>query len=296
MQSFLVTRRTSIQRSSIVGLEPRPNRRGRGRPVSGLSQKDMARLLRIDVETYARIERGVTKADPVVLNQIARVLRMTEEERALLYLHVLGTHPPAPNVSTQNFTPQIASFLSLATRRTEEASGLVEGPYVWVVDNFTRVLAHNAGYPKMFAGGAPKSLFRFVLKDGVAQLPDNEHYCLLRIMLRYEALRITHPNDPAMQEIEQLVEEASPVVNTAPRELDPDGDLGDTYPFIHPEHGRGCLNQAEITLARGTTYYEGSSMFIAHFYAGVDVPGLRRMLAANTPYFPSPDSSAGRSI
>lgn len=90
LTSLLRYRRTQINPAD-VGL----THRGRGRRAVGLSQAQVAQLLYRTERWYGQFERGgVSAPHPELLEDVARVLRMSEQERAALYLYALGQEPP----------------------------------------------------------------------------------------------------------------------------------------------------------------------------------------------------------
>ncbi|RSS78891.1 XRE family transcriptional regulator, partial [Streptomyces sp. WAC02707] len=74
-----------------------PKRVGRGRRSSGLSQAQVAQALFVTERTYAEFERGNTSQPSTeFLDNVAKVLKMDERERNVLYVYALGYEPPFP--------------------------------------------------------------------------------------------------------------------------------------------------------------------------------------------------------
>lgn len=76
---FLKARRAELSPSE-VGL-----RGGQRRRVRGLRREEVALLAAISTEYYARIEQGRLQASAPLLNEIAQVLRLNEDQRTYLF-------------------------------------------------------------------------------------------------------------------------------------------------------------------------------------------------------------------
>ncbi|MCX4461680.1 helix-turn-helix domain-containing protein [Streptomyces sp. NBC_01728] len=76
---FLKARRAELSPSE-VGL-----RGGQRRRVRGLRREEVALLAAISTEYYARIEQGRLQASTPLLNEIAQVLRLNEDQRTYLF-------------------------------------------------------------------------------------------------------------------------------------------------------------------------------------------------------------------
>jgi transcriptional regulator with XRE-family HTH domain len=83
------SRRERIDPASIPGLARA------GHHKSGVSQEDMARLIGVSNVWYGRLERGESaNYSAEMLDRTAAALRLSDEERMMLYLHALGHEPP----------------------------------------------------------------------------------------------------------------------------------------------------------------------------------------------------------
>ena len=83
------SRRERIDPASIPGLARANHHK------SGVSQEDMARLIGVSNVWYGRLERGESaNYSTEMLDRTAVALRLSEEERMMLYLHALGHEPP----------------------------------------------------------------------------------------------------------------------------------------------------------------------------------------------------------
>ncbi|GGS41511.1 helix-turn-helix domain-containing protein [Streptomyces griseoviridis] len=121
-----------------------PRRGGRGRRAAGLSQAQVAQLLFRTERWYGQFERGgIDAPPPQLLEDVARVLRMNEQERASLYLYALGQEPPdrsagGPQDDPAHDTPAGLSWAGLLDD--------VSPHPVAVTDVAWTVVAHNRGF------------------------------------------------------------------------------------------------------------------------------------------------------
>ncbi|MER6959895.1 helix-turn-helix transcriptional regulator [Streptomyces sp. NPDC000618] len=103
---FLKARRADLNPAD-VGLRGGPRRR-----VSGLRREEVALLAAISTEYYTRIEQGRLHASTPLLNEIAKVLRLNNDQRT--YLLGLAakerTQPPATH-PRQQVDPQLQRML-----------------------------------------------------------------------------------------------------------------------------------------------------------------------------------------
>lgn len=80
---------------------------GRGRRAAGLRREELAALAGLSADYLTRLEQGRSTApSPQVLSALARALRLTEAERAHLYL-LAGRRPPAPEQLSGRVPPGV---------------------------------------------------------------------------------------------------------------------------------------------------------------------------------------------
>lgn len=104
--TFLKTRRGELTPRDAVLLEGAGARR-----VAGLRREEVARLASISTDYYTRIEQGRIRVSAPVLNILADVLKMDEDQRR--YLFSLAGKPSrrAPRRTTQKVQPQLQRLL-----------------------------------------------------------------------------------------------------------------------------------------------------------------------------------------
>ncbi|MFJ9097357.1 helix-turn-helix domain-containing protein [Streptomyces sp. NPDC102405] len=107
---FLKARRADLSPSE-VGL-----RGGQRRRVHGLRREEVALLAAISTEYYARIEQGRLQASAPLLDEIARVLRLNEDQRTYLFqLAAKATAGPATAGDRQQVDTQLRRMLDNLT-------------------------------------------------------------------------------------------------------------------------------------------------------------------------------------
>jgi transcriptional regulator with XRE-family HTH domain len=212
LTSLLRYRRAQVDPAD-VGLT---RRGGRGRRAAGLSQAQVAQLLFRTERWYGQFERGGVEAPPPeLLEDVARVLRMNEQERAALYLYALGQEPPDRSVdgSRQGTAHDVGADLPWV-RLLDDVS-----PHpVAVTDVAWNVIAHNRRFGEFHrtltadGGGhtAPDgfNLLRWQLLWKEARNRqllewEDEWAQAAAARLRYSLAR--HPNNRQLRQIEQEV-------------------------------------------------------------------------------------------
>jgi transcriptional regulator with XRE-family HTH domain len=193
-----------------------PRRGGRGRRAVGLSQAQVAQLLFRTERWYGQFERGgVDAPPPELLEDVARVLRMNEQERAALYLYALGQEPPdrsagGPEDGTAHDAGGVLPW-----------EGLLDdvSPHpVAVTDVAWTVVAHNRGFAAFHralgggraAGATPHgfNLLHWQLLCEEArdrQLLDWESGWARSAAARLRYSLARHPNNRRLRRIEQEV-------------------------------------------------------------------------------------------
>jgi transcriptional regulator with XRE-family HTH domain len=107
---FLKARRADLSPSE-VGL-----RGGQRRRVHGLRREEVALLAAISTEYYARIEQGRLQASAPLLNEIAQVLRLNEDQRTYLFqLAAKATAGPVTAGDRQQVDTQLRRMLDNLT-------------------------------------------------------------------------------------------------------------------------------------------------------------------------------------
>lgn len=192
---FLRARRTELS-PAAVGLPGTGSRRR----VHGLRREEVAALASISTDFYTRIEQGRRLASTEVLDAIARVLGLGDDERAYLF-ELCGKEVRPPVQPAQQVQPQLRRLLD----------GLATTPAV-VLGRRTDILAWNPMAAALFTDFAllhpeDRNFVRLVFCDpGVRALyPRWEHAARNGVaQLRMEAAK--YPGDP---ELANLVRELS---------------------------------------------------------------------------------------
>lgn len=158
--AFLKARRAELDPAS-VGLPAAGPRR-----VAGLRREEVAVLAAISTDYYSRLEQGRIQASPSVLESLARVLRLDDDQRTYMY-ELAATHDyrPPRRVPRPKVQPQLQRMLD----------DLALTP-AFVIGPRTEIVAWNA------LGAAMITDF--------GQIPEKQRY--------YIRLLIT---DPAMREL-----------------------------------------------------------------------------------------------
>jgi transcriptional regulator with XRE-family HTH domain len=147
---FLKARRAELTPSD-VGL-----RGGQRRRVSGLRREEVALLAAISTEYYARIEQGRLQASAPLLNEIAQVLRLTDDQRAYLFeLAAKENVRPATPADRQRVDTQLQRMLDDLTatpafvigRRTDILAWNQLAAALWT--DFTRYQEHERVFVRL---------------------------------------------------------------------------------------------------------------------------------------------------
>jgi hypothetical protein len=221
------------------------------RRVPGLRREELAKIAGVSVDYYSRLEQGRSKnASPVVLDAIARALRLNEAEREHLF-DLAGpvldhTHTPV----VQAVHPSTHQLLDALDRGDTPAC---------VLGRYTNFLATNRLYRAllMWDDGPPRN-------RNLAQLTFLDERCRLLLrnwdvvsgdvtaMLRFGVGR--HPQDPALRElIQELLTASDPFRRLWAVHNVHDRPSGIKY-YRHPIAGDFSVNYQGLTLAEPDQY------------------------------------------
>lgn len=230
LKQFLQERRARISPES-VGLS-RPA--GPGRRAKGLTQPQLDQLLARGRHAYHFLENGRIQNPPVdLLRDLAKLLRLTEDEWVMLHRYARGQEPPGP------LDPD-AGYQVLGTWKRA-----VEGMdhMAYVCDAAWNVLAYNPQFVGMFPDRqVPDNVLRWMCLsvEARAVLTDWTTAWAPRIFPQLRAA-LAAGGDPYLQQLEADVL-ADPI--TAPLYQEPgvvNHPDGDVRPFDHPIHGPGWI-------------------------------------------------------
>ncbi|MFF2374752.1 helix-turn-helix domain-containing protein [Streptomyces xiamenensis] len=208
-----------------------PKRTGRGRRSRGLSQAQVALALNVSERRYADLERGEIAAPSAeLLDLVAKVLRMKEQERATLYVYALGHEPPTP------MDPMAGTNVAPAW---EQAVGRVSGHPCYINDVAWNLLAANDEFLRMFPqtpgkdlGLPDRNLMRWMLLREEARehhLVDWETSWARPLAAQLRTAVAAHPGNQDLQQLDEAVND-DPVAGPIYRDLSmayvhPDGDV-----------------------------------------------------------------------
>lgn len=193
--SFLMARRAELS-PSAVGLPESGMRR-----VRGLRREEVAQLAAISTDYYTRLEQGRVPASRLVLDTLARVLRLDDDQRTYLY-EIAGKGGIRPHRSSpQKVRPQMQRLLDHLT----DVPPMVQGRHF-------DILAWNplaAALMVDFSQLPPKQrnyAWLVFMNCGMRQLyPDWENVARLVVAL----LRMEAAKDPEDARLTALVGELS---------------------------------------------------------------------------------------
>jgi transcriptional regulator with XRE-family HTH domain len=171
---------------------------GGQRRAAGLRREELAMLTRISVDYVTRLEQGrATNPSAQVVEALARALRLSEEERAHLFL-LAGLAPPGPKTVPAYITPSVQRLLDRLT-----------GTPVAVFDATWTLLVANAPYAALMGdpsgrrGNERNGVWRHFLGPGTgARRPpqaQHDHEAALVADLRVAAER--YPADRRLQRL-----------------------------------------------------------------------------------------------
>ncbi|PZG23342.1 helix-turn-helix domain-containing protein [Nonomuraea aridisoli] len=188
---FLKARRTELS-PETVGL---PDAGGRRR-VKGLRREEVAMLASISTDYYTRLEQGRRRASEPVLDTIARVLRLSDDERAYMF-ELSGKDAARPRRRVaQKVQPQLRRLLDDLTTTPAVVLGRRTDILAWnpmaaaLFTDFSRIPEKKRNFVRLvFTDPALRALYpewEYMAQAGVAQL-------------RMEAAR--DPRDPRLMEL-----------------------------------------------------------------------------------------------
>ncbi|AKN75681.1 transcriptional regulator [Streptomyces sp. PBH53] len=225
LQKLLRWKRAQVDPLEL-GLAKPPER---GRRSAGLSQAQVAQALFVTERTYAKLERG-DMATPTAdfLDDVARVLGMTEGERTALYVYTLGYEPPFP------MDPMAGTNVASAW---QSAVSRVSGQPCYINDVAWNVLAANDDFVRMFPqelGQPPQLPEQNLIRWMLLREDAREHHLVdwdkwaERVSAQLRTAVAAHPDNEDLQQLDREVSE-DPVVGPIYRShsgpyIQPDGD------------------------------------------------------------------------
>ncbi|WP_232838713.1 helix-turn-helix domain-containing protein [Streptomyces geranii] len=147
---FLKKRRSQLS-PRMVGLpsSTRPRR------VDGLRREEVAQLASISTDYYTRVEQGRMQASAPVLDTIARVLHLDDDERGYLFQLAGKTTSRTRRRGVQKVQPQLRRVLEDLTSVPAMVQGRRGDILAWnalaaaLVTDFSRVPEKHRNYPRL---------------------------------------------------------------------------------------------------------------------------------------------------
>ncbi|MFJ2958422.1 helix-turn-helix transcriptional regulator [Streptomyces sp. NBC_00669] len=285
----LLARARARQDPAALGLAPRAE--PRGRKVEGLTHEHMTRLLGWPEHKYGYVERGrLAVIDTEILEPIARILCLTEQEWESLVLYATGTPPAFP------LDPQVGRSVPRPWRRVLAGSRDI----AYVSDAAWDLVAYNSAFARLFTPhGVPGNVMRWMLLAPAARvtLADWANSWLPLLVPQLRAAATARPNDKTLQRLIADIRR-DPVVGPcydAPTTeyLQPRAE--GARPLLHPELGPGWATMC----AAGPFGVPGGRLMFVLFDRG-ERPGPQEPMHAPATTGPvdldtGPDSGPGRS-
>jgi transcriptional regulator with XRE-family HTH domain len=236
LAGFLRSRRERIDPTQ-VGLPKSRRRRSRG-----LRREEVAVLAGVSPTWYTYLEQGRNiRPSPAVLDSLARVLLLTEDERHYMHMLVFGHPPrartlPAPAVSMAEMVGQLV-----------ECYGHGAHP-MYVFDEIGDVLAWNDATAEWYTdfGRMPvdqRNMMWWVLTSPEARerLGNWEEDCR-DVVARYRSYVAMRHNDPRISQFIARLQEASPEFAKWWVEHEVHGQSQRPRLFKHPTYGTRTMH------------------------------------------------------
>ncbi|MEU6379451.1 helix-turn-helix transcriptional regulator [Streptomyces sp. NPDC046909] len=188
---FLKKRRSELS-PRTVGLPES----GRPRRVTGLRREEVAQLAHISTDYYTRLEQGRIQVSSSVLETLARVLHLDDDERGYLFQLSGKTTTRTRRRGRQKVQPQLQRVLDDLTATPAIVQGRRGDILAWnalaaaLVTDFSRIPEKHRNYPRIvFTDPAMRSLY--------AHWETSAHMAVAQ--LRMEAAQ--YPEDPRLIEL-----------------------------------------------------------------------------------------------
>lgn len=147
---FLKKRRSELSLRT-VGLPET----GGPRQVAGLRREEVAQLASISTDYYTRLEQGRIQASAPVLEALARVLHLDDDERGYLFQLAGKTRPRTRRRGRQQVQPQLQRVLDDLTATPAIVQGRRGDILAWnapaaaLVIDFSRIPEKHRNYPRI---------------------------------------------------------------------------------------------------------------------------------------------------
>jgi transcriptional regulator with XRE-family HTH domain len=243
---------------------------GLSRRTRGLRREELALLASISVDYLVRLEQGrATNPSAEVLAALSRALRLTNEERDLLYT-VAGQAPPRRSAMTAHVPPSVQRLID----RMADLPVAVYDP-AWTIIAWNRVWAGLMGDPSVVSGRDRNLIWRTFtgrstrVRKSAAEVDEFE----LNAVADLRRALATYPDDARLRDlVEDLRQASSRFVSLwQDRAVNPAGPNSKT--IIHPEVGPITLDCDVLTVA-------GSDLRLVVYTAEPSSPDASRLRLA----------------
>ena len=224
-----------------VGLPPGLSRRTRG-----LRREELALLASISVDYLVRLEQGrATNPSAEVLAALSRALRLTDEERDLLYT-VAGQAPPRRSAMTTHVPPSVQRLVD----RLADLPVAVYDP-AWTIIAWNRVWAALMGDPSVLSGRDRNLVWRTFtgtssrVRKSATEVDEFE----VNTVADLRRALATYPGDARLRDLVSDLREASPRFATLWEERAVNLLGPNSKTIAHPEVGPIALDCDVLTVA-----------------------------------------------
>jgi len=224
-----------------VGLPPGLSRRTRG-----LRREELALLASISVDYLVRLEQGrATNPSAEVLAALSRALRLTDEERDLLYT-VAGQAPPRRSAMTTHVPPSVQRLVD----RLADLPVAVYDP-AWTIIAWNRVWAALMGDPSVLSGRDRNLVWRTFtgtssrVRKSATEVDEFE----VNTVADLRRALATYPGDARLRDLVSDLREASPRFATLWEERVVNLLGPNSKTIAHPEVGPIALDCDVLTVA-----------------------------------------------
>ncbi|MFE4829848.1 XRE family transcriptional regulator [Streptomyces sp. NPDC056672] len=187
-REILKARRDALQPEDF-GLEPRPDRRP-GPTVTGLLQTDVDLIMKKPVGTYGRLESGRLRPTAEYLVEVARQLRLDNDQYTYVHLELFQTEPVLP------LDPDAGLCVPPDYQRALDG----QQHMAYITDRRYDVRMYNAAFTEMFLDGkVPGNTMRWMLLSEEARDHTLSRWDVEwgpRVMPQFRAALAAHPEDP----------------------------------------------------------------------------------------------------
>jgi transcriptional regulator with XRE-family HTH domain len=224
------------------GLRAREHRR-----VPGLRREEVADVAGVSLDYYARLEQGrQVTASPSVLDAIARALRLSDEERAHLY--VLAEATSTSSSTAEELDDALGRKVRLVLDALGSTPAIACGAYtdvvaaneaaVYLFTDFEALPVHERNAVRwMLLAPAARELYGADWEKSAGDMVG---------MLRIDSGR--YPGTPRVDEIVAELEKESPLFRRLWSDYRVSAWTGDKKTLLHPEAGVLSFHNASITI------------------------------------------------